>query len=73
MNSEKLRELIGNCLQAAQSAREGLNKAMQSIDMAGKYNSVSEITNDRTARPVVYHSLWFSSLRKPEFAAEFCR
>ena len=26
MNSEKLRELIGNCLQAAQSAREGLNK-----------------------------------------------
>ena len=36
MNSEKLRELIGNCLQAAQSAREGLNKAMQSIDMAGK-------------------------------------
>lgn len=34
MNSEKLRELIGNCLQAAQSAREGLNKAMQSIDMA---------------------------------------
>ena len=36
MNSEKLRELIDNCLQAAQSAREGLNKAMQSIDMAGK-------------------------------------
>ena len=28
MNSEKLRELIDNCLQAAQSAREGLNKAM---------------------------------------------
>ena len=39
MNSEKLRELIGNCLQAAQSAREGLNKAMQSIDMAGKVSS----------------------------------
>ena len=36
MNSEQLRELIDNCLQAAQSAREGLNKAMQSIDMAGK-------------------------------------
>ena len=36
MNSEKLRKLIDNCLQAAQSAREGLNKAMQSIDMAGK-------------------------------------
>ena len=35
MNSEKLRELIDNCLQAAQSAREGLNKAMQSIDTAG--------------------------------------
>ena len=35
MNSERLRELIDNCLQAAQSAREGLNKAMQSIDMAG--------------------------------------
>lgn len=35
MNSEKLRELIGNCLQAAQSAREGLEKAMQSIDTAG--------------------------------------
>lgn len=35
MNSEQLRELIDNCLQAAQSAREGLNKAMQSIDMAG--------------------------------------
>lgn len=35
MNSEKLRELIDNCLQAAQSAREGLNKAMQSIDAAG--------------------------------------
>ena len=34
MNSKKLRELIGNCLQAAQSAREGLNKAMQSIDAA---------------------------------------
>lgn len=34
-NSEQLRELIDNCLQAAQSAREGLNKAMQSIDMAG--------------------------------------
>lgn len=28
MNSEQLRELIDNCLQAAQSAREGLNKAM---------------------------------------------
>lgn len=39
MNNEKLRELIGNCLQAAQSAREGLNKAMQSIDMAGKVSS----------------------------------
>ena len=39
MNSEKLRELIDNCLQAAQSAREGLNKAMQSIDMAGKVSS----------------------------------
>ncbi len=39
MNSERLRELIGNCLQAAQSAREGLNKAMQSIDMAGKVSS----------------------------------
>lgn len=36
MNSEKLRELIDNCLQAAQSAREGLNKAMQSIDMTGR-------------------------------------
>ena len=36
MNSEKLRKLIDNCLQAAQSAREGLNKAMQSIDMTGK-------------------------------------
>ena len=35
MNSEQLRELIDNCLQAAQSAREGLNKAMQSIDTAG--------------------------------------
>lgn len=35
MNSEKLRELIDNCLQAAQSAREGLEKAMQSIDTAG--------------------------------------
>ena len=35
MNSEQLRELIDNCLQAAQSAREGLEKAMQSIDMAG--------------------------------------
>ena len=35
MNSEKLRGLIGNCLQAAQSAREGLEKAMQSIDTAG--------------------------------------
>ena len=34
MNSKKLRDLIGNCLQAAQSAREGLNKAMQSIDAA---------------------------------------
>ena len=34
MNSEQLRELIDNCLQAAQSAREGLNKAMQSIDAA---------------------------------------
>lgn len=33
MNSEKLRELIGNCLQAAQSAREGLDKAMQSVDV----------------------------------------
>ena len=39
MNSEKLRELIGNCLQAAQSAREGLEKAMQSIDTAGKVSS----------------------------------
>lgn len=39
MNSERLRELIDNCLQAAQSAREGLNKAMQSIDMAGKVSS----------------------------------
>ena len=39
MNSEKLRGLIGNCLQAAQSAREGLNRAMQSIDMAGKVSS----------------------------------
>jgi len=39
MNSEKLRELIDNCLQAAQSAREGLNKAMQSIDMAGNVSS----------------------------------
>ena len=39
MNSEKLRELIDNCLQAAQSAREGLNKAMQSIDMTGKVSS----------------------------------
>lgn len=36
MNSEQLRELIDNCFQAAQSAREGLEKAMQSIDMAGK-------------------------------------
>lgn len=35
MNSEQLRELIDSCFQAAQSAREGLNKAMQSIDMAG--------------------------------------
>ena len=35
MNSEKLRELIDNCLRAAQSAREGLEKAMQSIHMAG--------------------------------------
>lgn len=35
MNSEQLRGLIDNCLQAAQSAREGLDKAMQSIDMAG--------------------------------------
>ena len=35
MNSEKLRKLIDNCLQAAQSAREGLEKAMQSIDTAG--------------------------------------
>lgn len=34
-NSEQLRELIDNCLQAAQSAKEGLNKAMQSIDTAG--------------------------------------
>ena len=39
MNSEQLRELIDNCFQAAQSAREGLNKAMQSIDMAGKVSS----------------------------------
>ena len=39
MNSEQLRELIDNCLQAAQSAREGLNKAMQSIDMAGNVSS----------------------------------
>ena len=36
MNSEKLRKLIDNCLQAAQSAREGLEKAMQSIDTAGR-------------------------------------
>ena len=36
MNSERLRELIDNCLQAAQSAREGLNKAMQSVDIAGR-------------------------------------
>lgn len=35
MNGEQLRELIDNCFQAAQSAREGLEKAMQSIDMAG--------------------------------------
>lgn len=35
MNSEQLRKLIDNCLQAAQSAREGLEKAMQSIDTAG--------------------------------------
>ena len=35
MNSKKLRELIDNCLQAAQSAREGLEKAIQSIDTAG--------------------------------------
>ena len=35
MNSEQLRELIDNCFQAAQSAREGLEKAMQSIDTAG--------------------------------------
>ena len=35
MNSEQLRGLIDNCLQAAQSAREGLEKAMQSIDTAG--------------------------------------
>ena len=34
-NSEQLRGLIDNCLQAAQSAREGLEKAMQSIDTAG--------------------------------------
>ena len=39
MNSERLRELIDNCLQAAQSAREGLNRAMQSIDMAGNVSS----------------------------------
>lgn len=42
MNSEQLRkliDLIDNCLQAVQSAREGLNKAMQSIDMAGKVSS----------------------------------
>ena len=39
MNSEQLRELIDNCLQAAQSAREGLNRAMQSIDMAGNVSS----------------------------------
>ena len=39
MNGERLRELIDNCLQAAQSAREGLNKAMQSIDMAGNVSS----------------------------------
>lgn len=39
MNSEQLRELIDNCFQAAQSAKEGLNKAMQSIDMAGKVSS----------------------------------
>lgn len=31
----ELRGLIDNCLQAAQSAREGLEKAMQSIDTAG--------------------------------------
>ena len=35
MNSEQLRKLIDNCFQAAQSAREGLEKAMQSIDTAG--------------------------------------
>jgi len=35
MNSEQLRELIDNCFQAAQSAREGLEKAMQSINTAG--------------------------------------
>lgn len=35
-NSRKqLRGLIDNCLQAAQSAREGLDKAMQSIGIAG--------------------------------------
>ena len=34
-NSEQLRKLIDNCFQAAQSAREGLEKAMQSIDTAG--------------------------------------
>ena len=39
MNSEQLRELIDNCFQAAQSAKEGLNKAMQSIDVAGKVSS----------------------------------
>lgn len=34
-NSEQLRELIDSCFQAAQSAREDLNKAMRSIDTAG--------------------------------------
>ena len=34
-NSEQLSKLIDNCFQAAQSAREGLEKAMQSIDTAG--------------------------------------
>ena len=33
MSNEQLREAIDSCLQATQSAREGLDKAMQSIDM----------------------------------------
>ena len=34
MSNEQLREAIDSCLQATQSAREGLDKAMQSIDIA---------------------------------------